>query len=55
MVRSAIRCSLPSAPGLRALPNVGLVLGLILGLTLVLTLVLTLALVLAGETGEIPE
>jgi hypothetical protein len=51
MVRSAIRCSPPSAPGLRALPNVGLV----LGLTLVLTLVLTLALVLAGETGEIPE
>ena len=49
IVRSATRCSLPSAPGLEALPNVGLV------LTLALSLVLILVLVLAGEIGEIPE
>ena len=49
IVRSATRCNLPPAPGLGALPKVGLV------LTLVLSLALTLALVLAGEIGEIPE
>lgn len=47
--RSATRCSLPPAPELGALPNVGL------ALTLVLSLALTLVLVLAGEIGEIPE
>lgn len=51
MVKSATRCSLPSAPGLEALPKVGLVLGLIL----VLSLAPALALVLAEEVGEIPE
>ena len=48
-MRSATRCSLPPAPELEALPNVGLV------LTLALSLALTLVLVLAGEIGEIPE
>lgn len=52
-VRSATRCSLPSVPGLEALPKVGLV--LVLGLILVLSLAPALALVLAEEVGEIPE
>jgi hypothetical protein len=53
MVRSATRCSRHSAPGLEALPKVGLVLGL--GLTLVLNLAPALALVLAEEVGQIHE
>lgn len=53
IVRLATRCSLPPAPGLEALPNVGLVLTLTLALTLSLALILVL--VLAGEIGEIPE
>lgn len=55
MVRSATRCSLPSAPGPWALLEVGLVLGLTLVLSLALVSALTLALALAGEVGKIPE
>lgn len=49
IVRLATRCSLPPAPGLEALPNVGLTLSLTLSLALILVLVL------AGGIGEIPE
>jgi len=51
-VRSATRCSLPPAPELGVLANLGLVLTLALSPVLILVLVL---LVLAGEFGEIHE
>ena len=51
ILKSAIRCNLPPAPGLETLSKVHQA----QALALFLRLALTLALVLAGEIGELGE